>query len=330
MGRPFITSLISFTVLCPQGFHAAAADSMSASQRAAMSVSAGGSLLQVHRHEFASKPVSEVAAPANTPNKQPDPASAPKCPPLPAGAQMCQVRLEGHAPYNMAVRSTNDVVSYHVCSYGHWEVNDTSKFGTPGKAMDIGGNMGYFTFMLAAAGWEVHTFEPMQVNLDLIHATLCANPDLASRIQLHPHGLGQNNSRCQFVFHKTNKGNGITRCTGDTNMWWANMDEYTTDGTEFQIRNFNEVLTEIKPDRVDFVKLDVEGYECEVLKGAPTFLKDFSPRLIRTEAWAYLERCGTAKDYLDMFISNNYTVSKHSSCEPTPDRTFGDYWACKN
>jgi FkbM family methyltransferase len=240
---------------------------------------------------------------------------------------MCEVRLKDHAPFSMAVRAENDVVSWQVCTRGFWEVDDPSSFGAPGQAMDIGGNMGYFTFVLAHAGWSVHTFEPMKANQELINATLCANPDLASRVKIHYHGLGATNKFCQFTVHKNNVGNGITRCSGDKNMWWEDMANFGSDGTQFQIRNFDEVLNELQVQKLDFVKLDVEGYECEVLKGAPDFLTRFSPRLIRTEAWAYLERCGL-QEYLNKFLSSGYVLSRDISCAPASDFTFGDYYAC--
>lgn len=267
--------------------------------------------------------------PLNTLEKQ-------KCA-LPENATWCQVRLSNQNPFAMAVRASNDVVSLNVCQNGFWEVQDFATLGAPGRAMDIGGNMGYFTFGLAHSGWNVTTFEPMKNNLDLINATLCANPHLVKKVQIHPFGLGAQNQRCNFVFHQKNVGNGITRCTGDKNMWWANWEDFSNGTTQpdFQLRRFDEVLQELQAKgelpRVDLVKIDVEGYECEVLKGAPEFISKFAPRLVKTEVWRFLERCQPL-EYLSNYVNNGYKVAHDVECaHPETDlvNAVGDYYACK-
>jgi FkbM family methyltransferase len=256
--------------------------------------------------------------------------------PLPVNATWCEVRLANLPPYMMAVRADVDVVSSEVCTKGFWETQDFATLGPPGNAMDIGGNMGYFTFALAHAGWHVITFEPMRANLDLMDATLCANPALAEKVEIHEPGLGAMNTHCRFVFHKGNVGNGITRCQEDTNMWWEDIDkDFRYGDEEYQLRKFDEVLTELKAagklQALDFVKIDVEGYECEVLKGAPGFIAEFSPRLIKTEVWPHLERCEPA-EYLTNFVNTGYALARDPACtQLAPDLVHagGDYYACK-
>jgi len=252
------------------------------------------------------------------------------------------VKLAGLAPFMMAVRSKNasaidiDSVSMNICLFGFWELQDFSTYGAPGKAMDIGGNMGYFTFALAHTGWQVITFEPMKANLDLIEATLCSNPSFAQNVEVHSHGLGAQNTHCRFVFHKGNVGNGITRCADDKNMWWEDLDKNFEYGTEeYQLRNFGEVLNELEAEgklqTLDFVKLDVEGYECEVLKGAPDFLTKFAPRLVKTEVWEHLERC-EATEYLTKFVQADYALARDAGCTELAEDLLhagGDYYACK-
>ena len=50
--------------------------------------------------------------------------------------------------------------------------------------VDIGANVGWYSFMYAQHGYEVLAVEPMTANRALINATMCKNPDVASRISV--------------------------------------------------------------------------------------------------------------------------------------------------
>lgn len=356
---PVIMTLLNFllvSALVPDFLNA-----MEVSETAAVAVSSGGALLQV-QHQMArlekdrqlniglvlqiagQKRTEDIARASNlkqnmssllaVDQEQKDHTYR-QCP-LPANATWCQVRLTGLPPYMMAVRSGFDVVSNEVCTKGFWENQDFATFGAPGNAMDIGGNMGYFTFALAQAGWSVITFEPMKANLDLIAATMCANPNFAQRVEIHKHGLGNQNTQCRFVFHKGNVGNGITRCKEDTNMWWEDIDkDFRYGDDEYQLRKFDEVLGELqqqgKLKKIDFLKIDVEGYECEVLKGAPQFLANFAPKLVKTEVWPHLERCEPV-EYLTNYLNTGYTLARDVACVDVQTdlaHAGGDYFLCK-
>lgn len=226
--------------------------------------------------------------------------------PLPEDAVWAQVRLKGHQPYRMAVSAREDLVSHEIIDKGFWEVEDTSIWGKPGQALDIGGNIGYYTFALATSGWNVTTFEPMARNLEFIRATLCENPHLASRIHLVTFGLGTSNQICTMSAPKDNSGNGLTRCTED---WETNDAEwekvhFAKAGT-FHMRRLDDFLNLVKS--IDFIKIDVEGYECEVIRGAGgvDFLKKYKPRLIKSEVWKDMARCSSL-DYFSMFEDAGY------------------------
>ena len=54
----------------------------------------------------------------------------------------------------------------------------------PPIAIDLGANIGTHTLYLAALGAEVHAFEPLQANMDLLECSVAAN-DLRPRIHLN-------------------------------------------------------------------------------------------------------------------------------------------------
>jgi FkbM family methyltransferase len=240
---------------------------------------------------------------------------------LPVGGVWCEVRLQNLPPFWMAVydsNAANDVVSNNICRTGHWEENDMAGFGVPGEMMDIGGNIGYQTFSFARAGWNVTTFEPMKPNLDMIGATMCRNPDLAARIRLQPHGLGTAVQQCQMFAPAGNVGDGFTRCADKANATMRQMDEATfvPKGT-FDVKRLDQVLINQSITKVDIVKIDVEGYEYQVFQGAPQFLAQYRPRVIKSEVWGTMVGMTapvSGLEYLGMFENAGYKFFRDARC----------------
>lgn len=227
---------------------------------------------------------------------------------LPEGGTWAEVRLAGLSPFQMAVRTGNDALSKEILEKGYWEVQDPSIWGAPGEALDIGGNIGYYTFALANAGWRVRTFEPIEYNRAFLKATLCQNPILAERIKLHEMGLGVKNEDCSMVVWPGNVGNGLVRCSqadvGDAEWERVNL----VQAGSFKLRRLEDVLHEEGISKIDFVKMDVEGYECEALKGAGVdFLSKFRPRLFKSEVWKDMVRC-TSLEFFSMFENAGYRL----------------------
>jgi len=245
--------------------------------------------------------------------------------PLPKGAMWCQVHLKDlpsfwMAAYDRKYPNPDDVVSKWICVGGHWEEDDPAVFGPPGHMLDIGGHIGYHTFAMAQAGWTVTTFEPMIPNLSLMAATLCRNPQLASRIHVNWFGLGATSQQCKMVAPQENIGDGFTRCADQGTS--AQPDEASfVDIGNFEIRRLDEVLLEQSIDKVDLVKIDVEGYEYQVFAGAPDFLTKYHPRVIKSEVWDNLVGNPevTGVDYLNMFEGAGYRFFKDSKCETPVD-----------
>lgn len=244
---------------------------------------------------------------------------------LPEYAQWCTVRDHGAGPYQMAVYVTGDVVSKHICKEGWWDLTADS-YGPVGDVLDIGGNIGFITLMLAKAGWNVTTFEPMQKNLDLIAASLCANPDVQGRITVHPFGLGAEPQHCDIWSDTNNQGDGIVSC-GDPNIsdhfaqlykkrWipFGRRRQVYKKRQSVEIKRLDDVLATNHVVKIDAIKIDVEGLECQVLKGAPTLLSKYKPRYMKIETWSAMRGCDPI-EFLTMFQDAGYTVHKDASCQ---------------
>lgn len=271
----------------------------------------GQALLQVQTNRIISSSL-HIAAPHSS-EAAVDLVQTTECE-LPEGARWCTVRLANLPPFSIAVYGSNtDIVSRGICENGMWEVDDISDFGAPGHLLDIGGNIGYYALAFAQAGWNVTTFEPMAPNLALVHASLCQNPLLAAQIHVNPFGLGSKSENCSMISAPGNFGDGLTTCAGDVPFNESHSNQFQEVG-RFFIRRLDEVLLEQNITQVDLVKIDVEGYESRVFSGAPAFIEQYHPRLIKSEVWVNMTGPTTGVEYLANFERAGYQFFKDSTC----------------
>lgn len=232
---------------------------------------------------------------------------------LPANARWCTVRLGvAHDQFEMAVYNTADIVSQSICNTGTWEIglHDITSLGKPGHALDIGANVGFYSLVLAASGWNVTAFEPMATNTELIQASLCKNPDFKQRVTLNNFGLGAKDDHCIIISGDSNLGDGISVC-GDKASQPIQAGYHKRASIDFH--RLDDVLAQQHVDSIDFVKMDVEGFECQVMAGGQSLLTKFRPKLIQSEVWHTMQGC-LPQDYLAGFAKASYKVAKDRTC----------------
>lgn len=231
---------------------------------------------------------------------------------LPNNAWWCTAVL-GDKTFEMAVYPVEDIVSSAICSGGYWEINqyDIINLGQPGHALDIGANVGFYSLALAAFGWKVSSFEPSENNVALMQASMCRNPELAKMITLHNVGLGAADNHCIYTSHNSNLGDCETRC-GMAAINWVDTENERKRG-EMVVRRLDDILAEENVEQIDYVKMDVEGFECNVMAGGQSLLQKYKPRFIQTEVWPTMQGC-QPEAYLASFDKAGYTVSSNREC----------------
>ena len=231
----------------------------------------------------------------------------------------------------MAVYSVNDIVSDQVLRSGTWEPTILTVSQRAGHAVDIGGNIGMYTFVLAKAGWNVTSFEAMPFNIMLQKATVCANPDVSSRIDLHEVALSDVEQHCHLLSQTNNVGDGILAC--DESAYLNLRGTFKVRG-QFDVKRLDDVWPSCKfsEQPVDLLKMDVEGFECRVLRGASELLAQ-RPRMIQSELWGTMSNC-TPTEFMKIISGAGYSVARDASCreEVSPKlpsgREIRDFWMC--
>lgn len=133
--------------------------------------------------------------------------------------------------------------------------------------LDVGANVGHHTLFFSKFASFVHSFEPCRE----IYEKACYNvsKNNLQNIKIYPVALGSDTEIKQFfVSPSSNLGQGSL-----INKF--NQNEDTAQSVE--VFNGDEFLQRQKIQRVDFIKIDVEGFEKSVLVGLRQALVKFRP-----------------------------------------------------
>lgn len=153
-----------------------------------------------------------------------------------------------------------------------------------------------FAASTGAAG-RVYAFDMVPTHCRIIQSNLDANPALATRVRLFPFGLSAVDRN---VGLSARDGNGIDPS--------ARLDVDAD-----PVRSTDSLVKEGAIERVDFIKLDVEGSEMDVLIGAEQSLRRWRPRLA-ISIYHRFEDYFAISDYLAglnlgyRFFADHYTV----------------------
>ncbi|CAN5506995.1 hypothetical protein BH10BAC1_BH10BAC1_07680 [soil metagenome] len=196
----------------------------------------------------------------------------------------------------------SDVVD-HFIFWGLAEASRDTLYATIQKGMtvlDIGANMGDTALHLSKLVGEtgvIIAFEPDEINFKRLTQNLILNK--SQNIKLHKIGLGHENTTLKL--YRVNTGNqGMNRILNSPSDY-----PYT----EVIIQKTDDFISQNKIENVDVIKIDVEGFEFNILKGAKRLLEKFHPKLIIELDDNNLKENGSSAKELINFLENlNYIV----------------------
>ena len=154
----------------------------------------------------------------------------------------------------------------------------------PGEVLDIGANLGTFCVPLAKkiAKHTYHAFEPQRI----VYYQLCANTFINGLDNVHCHNFGLSDKEERLMLTMpdyASEGNiGAFSINKEVR---ENEYECKTEGVKEPLVVFT--LDSGAHKNVRLIKIDVEGHELEVIRGAGKTLKDNNYPPIIFEAWAW-------------------------------------------
>ncbi|HKB11919.1 MAG TPA: FkbM family methyltransferase [Vicinamibacterales bacterium] len=169
-------------------------------------------------------------------------------------------------------------------------------------AIDAGAHIGFFTMHMAAvvgASGRVFAFEPLDANADLLERSIAEN-GFADRVVFRRSAVGATSGTATLTFALETLNSGGAYLLRD--------------GTAALAGNQKRTVPLVALDQIDlrrpvrFVKMDVEGAEPLVVRGASRILREDRPTLLSEIHPVQLERASgtTAEAFLDEMRALGY------------------------
>lgn len=160
---------------------------------------------------------------------------------------------------------TKNLIDFAIVNHaGVWEPYSTEvvkRIARPGwVCADIGANLGYYTLLLSRLTSHVHAFEPMHEPRALLQRHLAMN----GIANVTVHGLALGDAPCRgerrepYAFTMAEHA----RCAEQA----SEVETRTLDGMDL--------------GRLDFLKIDVDGHDFAVLRGAAQTLRAYDPVIL--------------------------------------------------
>jgi FkbM family methyltransferase len=179
-----------------------------------------------------------------------------------------------------------DFITQHIWSSGSWEPHilgimeqflNVKSDHQNRIVLDIGANTGFFGLFAAAKGWIVHAVEAMTTNSE--NALLSAKINgVSSSYFLHQNAVGSTNGGKFCICATTsNPTDGIL-------IPWVSRFNHSFCGKIVEDKGCHDIvsirtLDSIIPENnlIQFIKIDVEGFELFALEGAQRILRKQTP-----------------------------------------------------
>jgi FkbM family methyltransferase len=222
--------------------------------------------------------------------------------------------------FKMYVYNSQDIVSKSISSSKKWEGEETIKllkalnFYSYQKniakeniyVLDIGSNVGWYTFYLAKYGYKILSFEPSNLNMYILSKNYCLNREL--NVTLIKKGLYTEEKVCDFYISRGNIGDGWVFC--DKNK---TIPQHLIKSGETILTRLANYASFLSRNNLALIKIDVEGSEEKALiSGVELITKYKVPFIFLEFTPSALEGHGTnSTEFLTLFEKNGYKFSNN-------------------
>ena len=222
--------------------------------------------------------------------------------------------------FSMYVYKTSDTVSRSIMYSHNWEANNTKKilkaleYYSEKKKLnkkdiyliDIGANVGWYTYFLGKIGYNIMSFEASKINNYILYKNYCLNRDI--NVTIINKGLDVEDKKCKLKIVSYNIGDGMILCDNRDKLILDFNGEVFDDIELTKLGKYTKFLSE---KNLAFIKLDVEGAEGTVFEGGKEIIDKYHVPFIMMEFEVrLLESHGTkVLNFLEFFENNGYKFS---------------------
>ena len=127
------------------------------------------------------------------------------------------------------------------------------------NVLDIGANIGYYAILEASLleSGKVYAFEPDPRNIEVLKKNIKLNK-FSNRIKLYPYAVAEKNGTRKFYLSPTTNLSGFLKRDKKSNFALIKC---------IRLDSFDQI------NKIDFIRMDIEGYESMAIDGMMNFLK---------------------------------------------------------
>lgn len=190
--------------------------------------------------------------------------------------------------------------------------------------IDVGANIGWFSYIMLNEGLITFSFEPSPYNIQIHNINnLLQHKNIRKNIHFFSKAIGEHTRENQTLCFGTNinsdnRGNFQEQHQDRSknkqeinNLDCKNGFINTMTSIDKELifnKHYNKIISKNKPF---LLKIDVEGFELNVLKGSSNLLDSFPPNFIFVEINGEIGKSGFSEQNLkDFIISKNYIFCK--------------------
>lgn len=171
--------------------------------------------------------------------------------------------------------------------------------------IDVGANIGAYTIPLAVLNptIDIHSFEPNPYVADRLRRNISVNQ--ITNVTVHQEGLSNNQGVTQF--HVIRPSENMTYNLGLSSIAESAVQDQDTDKIEIAINTIDNIFSD-SDKHVSLLKVDVQGFEFEVLKGAEITINKYRPVIIIEHETVHFdsnEKAEEATMSLNKFFEDN-------------------------
>lgn len=145
-----------------------------------------------------------------------------------------------------------------------------SVVSAPDQVLDIGANIGCTSILFGELAKRVVSFEPSPSTFRFLRRNISDSG--LTNIDLQNYGLGSAAARLKIMFSGASRAGAFV-----ANHAKASEGHITED---IEIQRLDDVFAHLPVPRVDFIKIDVEGFEIFVIDGAAKTIGQFRPVVV--------------------------------------------------
>lgn len=194
-------------------------------------------------------------------------------------------------------------VDRNIKDFSVWEPESTSvikKLVKPGNILlDIGANIGYYTVIASKIVGEtgkVLSFEPTKHFFDVLQNTVEINK--LKNVMLYDFGLSDENSESEISIGE----NSAT-------IHWIKNDGIPLDIEHIALKRLDDIISSLDINKIDFIKIDVDGHEPAFLEGAWKTLEKYKPTILMEISHRHYRKAGyLAWDFYRKLREKGYRI----------------------